>query len=222
MQAALRKMQAQCPSCARLQEPRLFCSACGAPLAVELDYFAALGLPRKLTLDPSQLETLYHDLGRRVHPDRFASKAAPVRNASLIATALLTRAFRTLRDPVSRGLYWLELNGEKLARDNKKVPAELAELIFEIQESLAELQAGETNANNSEDVTRQVLAAKSDVQNLLKNAFAQLDQNYADWDNRVNHRADLIVQLKSILSRIAYLRTLDRDIDRVMEQHDLK
>ena len=42
--------------------------------------------------------------------------------ASLSATALLTRAFRTLRDPVSRGLYWLELHNEKLASDNKRGP----------------------------------------------------------------------------------------------------
>ncbi len=215
-------MQARCPSCARLQQPRLFCSDCGAPLAVELDYFDVLGIPRQLTLDPAQLEALYHDLGRRVHPDRFANQPAPVRNASLAATALLTRAFRTLRDPFSRGLYWLELHGEKLARDNKEVPPELAEFIFEVQESLAELQAGQVDGNDSDHVKKRVLSAKSDIQSLLKNAFAQLDQNYADWDNRVNHQADLIVKLKSVLSRIAYLRTLERDVGRVLEQHDLR
>jgi molecular chaperone HscB len=215
-------MQARCPSCAWLQEPRLFCSDCGAPLAVQLDYFAALGIPRRLTLDSAQLEKIYHDLGRRLHPDRFANSAVPLRNASLSATALLTRAFRTLRDPVSRGLYWLELNGEKLARDNQQVPPELAELIFEVQESLAELQAGESNGKEREQLEKQVIAAKSDVESLLKKALAQLDENYANWDNRVNQHAGLVVQLKNILSRIAYLRTLDRDIGRVLEQHDLQ
>ena len=33
------------------EEPRLTCPECGAPLGVELDLFAALGLPRKLVLD---------------------------------------------------------------------------------------------------------------------------------------------------------------------------
>ncbi len=215
-------MQARCPSCARPQAPRLFCSECGVPLAVELDYFAALGLSRRLTLDPAQLENIYHDLGRRLHPDRFANSAVSIRNASLSATALLTRAFRTLRDPVSRGLYWLELNGEKLARDNKQVPPELAEMIFEVQESLSELQNGAIDGNRDVELKNEVIEAKSGVESLLKNAFAQLDRNYADWDNQVNHHADLIVQLKNILSRIAYLRTLERDIDRVLEQHDLK
>jgi|SRR5579885_2032950 len=213
-------MQAQCPSCARLQQPRLFCSQCGAPLAVEVDYFAALGLPQRLTLDPAQLENLYHDLGRRVHPDRFANSAAAVRSASLSATALLTRAFRTLRDPVSRGLYWLELHGEKLATGNKQVPPELAEMIFEIQESLAELNGH--GSGHDEGLQDAVKSAKRDVEGMLKNAFAQLEQNFADWDNQVNHPAELIVQLKGILSRIAYLRTLNRDIDRALEQHGLR
>src|SRR5215467_5752427 len=156
--------QAQCPSCARLQEPRLFCSQCGTPLAGELDYFAALGLPRRLTLDLSQLETLYHNLGRRLHPDRFANSAAAIREASLSATASLTRAFRTLRDPVSRGLYWLELHNEKLASDNKRVPPELAEMIFEVQETLSELREGQSdNRDGNETLRTQVASIKQDV-----------------------------------------------------------
>src|ERR1700683_927605 len=111
----------KCPSCERDQEARLLCANCGAPLGVTLDLFAALGLPQILTLDPSELEQVYHDLGRRIHPDRFANGSVSLRARSLRGTALLTRAYRTLRDPVSRGLYWLELNGYKLADNNKSV-----------------------------------------------------------------------------------------------------
>jgi molecular chaperone HscB len=217
-------MQAQCPSCAQLQEPRLICSNCGSPLAAELDYFAALGLPRRLTLDPGQLQTLYHDLGRRLHPDRFADGSRAVRSASLSATALLTRAFRTLRDPVSRGLYWLELHGEKLASDNKNVPPELAEMIFEVQEMLSELRAGQSDGQeDNETLKAQVASSKQDIDGLLKQTLAELQRNFERWDAAaVNHNPDLIVQLKAILSRIAYLRTLARDVERALEQHDLR
>ncbi|HXR25473.1 MAG TPA: hypothetical protein VN742_08945, partial [Candidatus Binataceae bacterium] len=80
----------QCPSCARLQEPRLICPECKAPLAYNLDCFAALGLPRKLQIDLAMLESSYHNLGRTLHPDRFANASPQVRDASLRATALLT------------------------------------------------------------------------------------------------------------------------------------
>ncbi len=130
----------QCPSCARQSEPRLTCPECGAPLGVELDCFAALDLPRKLAFDPRELERIYHEAGRRIHPDRFAAATPAVRQASLKSTALLTRSYRTLRDPISRGRYWLELMDEKLAENNKRVPSELAELVFEVQEQLGELR----------------------------------------------------------------------------------
>ena len=195
------------------------CSECGTPIAAELDYFAALGIPRRLTLDPRQLENLYHDLGRRLHPDRFAGSAAAIRNASLSATALLTRAFRTLRDPVSRGLYWLELQGEKLASDNQKVPPELAEMIFDVQETLAELRSA--HGGDAAAVRDQIAASKAQVQASIGESLADLERNFARWDASVNHDADLIVQLKAILSRIAYLRTLSRDIERALEQPDL-
>jgi|SRR5262245_23433170 molecular chaperone HscB len=214
--------QAQCPSCARLQEPRLFCSSCGVPLAVELDYFAALGLPRRLRIDLPHLQNLYHELGRRVHPDRFADRAAAVRSASLSATALLTRAFRTLRDPVSRGLYWLELLGEKLATDNKKVPPELAALIFEVQESLEELRSRAGSNQQAEQLRAQVVERREAVDVLLKETIVALEDNFAQWDATVNPNPELIVQLKAILSRIAYLKTLVRDVDHELDVHHLR
>jgi molecular chaperone HscB len=214
--------QAQCPSCARLQEPRLFCSSCGAPLAVELDYFAALGLPRRLRIDLQNLENLYHELGRRVHPDRFADRAASVRTASLSATALLTRAFRTLRDPVSRGLYWLELQSEKLATDNKKVPPELAALIFEVQETLEELRNCADGDAQGAWLRTQVEERKTALDVSLKESLAALQENFAKWDSAVSANPELIVQLKKVLSRIAYLKTLIRDVDRELDVHHLR
>jgi molecular chaperone HscB len=213
--------QAQCPACARLQEPRLFCSNCGVPLAVELDYFAALGLPRRLQIDPHHLETLYHELGRRVHPDRFADSAGAIKSASLSATALLTRAFRTLRDPVSRGIYWLELQGEKLAAGNKQVPPELAELIFAVQETLEELRACGGGAQ-TDGLRAQVVERREALDVSLKDTLAALEDNFAKWDSAVSAGPELIVQLKRILSRIAYLKTLVRDVDRELEVHDLR
>jgi len=213
--------QVQCPSCARLQEPRLFCSECGAPLATELEYFAALALPRRLTIDPKQLENLYHELGRRVHPDRFANRDGAVRDASLTATALLTRAFRTLRDPVSRGLYWLQLEGEKLATDNQRVPPELAELIFEVQETLEELRGSAAAGGDEARLRTQVVERRQAVDGSLGDAFAELERNFAKWDFDVSDHPRLIVQLRGMLSRINYLRTLIRDIDRALEVPDL-
>ena len=166
-------------------------------------------------LDPDELERIYHELGRRVHPDRFANRPAAVRDASLRSTALLTRSYRTLRDPVSRGLYWLELNGEKLAENNKRVPPELAELVFDVQEELARLR----EANGAEEGMREkVVARNSELERTMREAQQELAANFARWDQGgAGDRGRLVAELKTILSRIAYLRTLIRDVGRTLE-----
>ena len=205
----------ECPSCGRRQEPSLICAECGSPLAAPLDCFAALGLPRKLTIDLDALERRYHELSRKIHPDRFASKGPKVRDASLRATATLTRSYRTLRDPVARGLYWLELNGEKLAENNKRVPSELAELVFEVQEQLAEMQLSSDPEAALERAT-EIAARRIELQFKMDEALAELDRNFAKWDQSADQKM-LTLELKATLSNIAYLRTLIRDVDRALE-----
>ncbi len=205
----------ECLSCGRRQEPSLICAECGSPLAAPLDCFAALGLPRQLTIDLDALERRYHELSRKIHPDRFASKGPKVRDASLRATATLTRSYRTLRDPVARGLYWLELNGEKLAENNKRVPPELAELVFEVQEQLAEMQLSSDPEAALERAT-EIAARRIELQFKMDERLAELDRNFAKWDQPADQKM-LTLELKTTLSNIAYLRTLIRDVDRALE-----
>ncbi|HYB91842.1 MAG TPA: hypothetical protein VEC38_12440 [Candidatus Binataceae bacterium] len=209
-------MLIQCPSCGSRQAPRLICTECGGPLAAELDCFAALGLDRKLVINPAALERSYHDLSRKIHPDRFANRPAAVRAASLSATALVTRAYRTLRDPAARGLYWLELNGHKLATDNKQVPGDLAELVFDVQEQLAALRA--MAGRDAGALAQAVGARRAELQAIWDDSQRALAENFARWDSSGASDANrLTAELKAILSRIAYLRTLIRDVDRELE-----
>ncbi len=205
----------QCPSCAWPSEPRLICPQCGAPLGVELDCFAALELPRKLALDSRELEHIYHEAGRRVHPDRFAAATPAVRQASLKSTALLTRSYRTLRDPVSRGRYWLELMDEKLAENNQRVPPELAELVFEVQQQIGELREAQNGSVNT--LCAAVRERREELAGLAARTQEELERNFARWDGGAGERQDLVNELKSALSKIAYLRTLTRDVDRALE-----
>jgi molecular chaperone HscB len=204
----------ECLSCGRRQEPSLICAECGAPTTAQLDCFAALAMPRRLTIDLDALERRYHELSRKIHPDRFASKGPKVRDVSLRATATLTRSYRTLRDPVARGLYWLELNTEKLAENNKRVPPELAELVFEVQEQLAEMQL--SDPEEAHERATQIAARRVQIQFTMDENLAELERHFTKWDQPADQKM-LILELKTILSNIAYLRTLIRDVDRALE-----
>ena len=87
------------------------------------------------------LQRRYYELHRQLHPDRYQTGPQGARSASLRNTAAVNRAYRTLRDPVERGEYWLTLHGETLGANNNRVPPELAALVFEVQEKLEELRA---------------------------------------------------------------------------------
>ncbi len=192
----------------------MICAECGTPLAAPLDCFSALGMPRELTIDLDALERRYHELSRKIHPDRFASKGPKVRDASLRATATLTRSYRTLRDSIARGLYWLELNGEKLAENNKRVPPELAELVFEVQEQLAEMQL--SDPEEAHERATEIAARRVALQFTMDERLAELERNFAKWSEPADEKM-LTLELKTILSSIAYLRTLIRDVDRALE-----
>ena len=81
------------------------------PLGRHGDYFAFLGLPRKLNLDAADLEQRFRALSRQFHPDYFYNATPAERRASLERSSYLNDAYRTLRQPVARIEYLLELEG---------------------------------------------------------------------------------------------------------------
>jgi DnaJ-domain-containing protein 1 len=137
-----------------------------------------------------------------------------VREASSRVTAMLTRAYRTLRDPVARGGYWLELNGRKLAANNQQVPAELAELVFDTQEDLTELR----QSPGAPDVVAKLRDTEASVRGQLELLGVELTRNFAAFDRMNGASPDqLFDELKSNLAQTAYLRTLLRDLAKALD-----
>lgn len=206
----------QCPSCERVQEPHLLCVECQTPIALDLDYFTTLGLPRRLLIDSATLEEHYHDLGRRVHPDRFANASAKIRAASLRATALLTRAYRTLQDPTTRGHYWLELNGQKLAENNQHVPPDLAAMVFEIQDQIADFR--QANNEEFERASSNLQTSRDEVRVQLDEMRIEMNEVFRAFDEGGDEPPKaLFERLKLILAKTAYLKTLIRDIEKALD-----
>src|SRR5262249_10827257 len=148
MEAAANR-ERECWRCGAETAGALACPRCEAiqRLDRDVDLFAVLGLPRRLPIDPVALERRYHDASRLVHPDRHQPASPEERELSLAASTAVNRAYRTLRDPVARARYWLELHGERLAEDGARVPPEIAAEVFETQERLAHLPAAGPRAD---------------------------------------------------------------------------
>ena len=162
------------------------CTACHAPqpIAPGTDHFTLVGVPRSLVVDGSDLERRYHELARSLHPDRHQMADAKSIELAVQATAGLNRAYRTLRDPIARGRYWLEQHGQPLARDNNRVPSALATLVFDVQEQLEELR----EAPESAGVRAGVETVRAEIRGRLASEVADLEGRYVAWTRRRTRR----------------------------------
>jgi molecular chaperone HscB len=100
-----------CWNCGGTGERSHFCASCHSIQPPSTDYFEFFGLPRKLNIDPAELEKRYYALSRRLHPDVYFRRSARERQLSLDASAILNDAYRTLKDPAARAEYLLRAEG---------------------------------------------------------------------------------------------------------------
>src|SRR5262245_5861986 len=110
------------------------------------DYFSVLGLPRRLELDGPELQRRFYALSRQHHPDFHQSADAGEQARALEQSALVNRAYRALREPLTRleHAMALETGSEAAAAPGAKPRAPRALLLemLEVQEALEEARDG--------------------------------------------------------------------------------
>ncbi|MBE9538407.1 MAG: Fe-S protein assembly co-chaperone HscB [Proteobacteria bacterium] len=74
-------------------------------------YFQLFSLPRQFALDNTLLGERFRQLQGQLHPDRFASKSAHEQRIAVQYSAFVNQAYTTLRRPLDRAFYLLQLAG---------------------------------------------------------------------------------------------------------------
>ncbi len=105
-------------------------------------HFELFSLPARYRLERALLDARYRDLQRSVHPDRFASGSDQERRISMQQAAQINEAYQTLKDPLKRGRYLLELRGHPVD-DGKSTATDPAFLMeqMELREELADVRS---------------------------------------------------------------------------------
>ena len=75
------------------------------------NYFELFDLPAGFALDQAQLSERYRQLQREFHPDRYAGASAHEQRLAVQYSSFINEAYATLRKPLPRSLYLLELAG---------------------------------------------------------------------------------------------------------------
>lgn len=135
------------------------------------NYFELFQLPVSFQIDPADLAARHRAVIARVHPDQFANKSAVEQRKALQWATFANEAFDTLKSPVNRAQYLLQLHAPELAEQEARVPLPPAFLMrqMEWREALEEGQ--------SDSVRSEVLAEH-------EQALAQLSEHSAahNWN----------------------------------------
>jgi molecular chaperone HscB len=208
---------AKCWSCQAATNGGHFCPACGKiqPLPQGADYFAFFELPRKLAVDPATLETEFHKLSWKLHPDNFVRASEFERNLSLERSSELNDAYRALQDPIRRVEYLLlKLGLRKEGTTKQQAPPELLEEVFELNESLEELREAREAHGDTVQLRERLASAQRDFEQKLRDVDAELAVVGNAWDAALDANADdvkksaLLAKMNEILNRRSYIRNL--------------
>lgn len=183
------------------------------------DYFEVFGLPRKLSLDLQELQRRFYDLSRRHHPDFHQTADALAQAASLEASALVNRAYRTLRDPLARVEYVIALEEGREVREETsakpKPPVDLLAEMLEVQEALQEAKSEGLTA----EVAERLRTERDRLEVRRRAEETAVTEGAAEWDSAVDRGADrqpLVDRFKQRLAARAYLRTVIDDLSQAL------
>ena len=76
-------------------------------------HFERFGLPQSFDVDRELLDTRYRESQRAVHPDRFVNATDQERRLSMQRATDINEGYQTLKDPLKRGRYLLELDDRR-------------------------------------------------------------------------------------------------------------
>lgn len=103
------------------------------------NHFQLFGLTASFQLDRQALEQRYRALQAEVHPDRFAHLPETERRLSLQWATQVNTAFQTLKQPLARARYLLQLQGiETHEETNTAMPADFLMEQMEWREAIGD------------------------------------------------------------------------------------
>ncbi|KAF8922549.1 hypothetical protein CPB85DRAFT_1427846 [Mucidula mucida] len=123
--ATLATLFKSCPSCHQpLTSSVPACNKCGTIKAIPRDVncYNILGLPyepHKFTLDELDLRNRFRRAQAACHPDTWTSRGADNTEVAQELSSQVNNAYQTLRNPLTRLQYLLELNGVPMDETDK-------------------------------------------------------------------------------------------------------
>jgi len=167
---------------------------------ISQDYFTCYALPRDFSIDLVVLRQSHRGLPQKHHPDRFVTGTDSEQRQAVQITAYLNQAYATLLEPLSRGIYLLQLQGmDPLAPTNTQMPMDFLLQQIELRESLEDM-------SQVQDPEAKIDAMASDLQHQAGQLESDFAQAYGSSDfetaETVVRKLQFIVKLQQQLDAL--------------------
>ena len=136
------------------------------------NYFSLFAIPVTYDIDLSELTRRYRDLQKAVHPDKYASHSEQERLGAVQQAATVNDAFETLKSPLLRAQYLLELNG--VVEDGN---ATISDPEFLMQQM--EMRESLEDATNKVDALTAVEDSIDEIDNAYRGLIKKISEMFA-------------------------------------------
>lgn len=137
------------------------------------NFFTLLKLPEAFVIDLEKLDQNYQGIQKEIHPDRFASFDDETKLESIKKTAQVNDAYQTLKSPIRRAEYLLQLHGVNI--HDEKYTAVPQDFLMQQMEWREELETHKQNKLALEKLAADIQKNKNEIMNQLPSFFDHKD-----------------------------------------------
>jgi molecular chaperone HscB len=170
-------------------------------------FFELFGLPASYDVNGETLAQRYRELQRAVHPDRFANAQDAERRLSVQLAARINEGFRTLKDPLDRARYLLEIAGVEMDERGTQLDGAFLMDQMELRERLDETRAAQDSAQRLSELRRDVTVREQALIGELARVFQTPTQ-------------EALLQARTLTRKLQFFRRLAEELDELEAESD--
>ena len=176
------------------------------PADLTSNFFELFDLPVSFEVDVKELADRYRKLQSSVHPDKYANAGSLERRLSVQRSAHINEAFQTLKNPLRRARYILQLNGIDMSADtDTAMDPEFLMQQIELREKLEEIK----HSTNPVDGVSQISA---DIERIIKGIISELKAIFSA------NLASELMTARDCVRRLQFMTRLQEEAHNLEEQ----
>jgi molecular chaperone HscB len=170
-------------------------------MKLQQNYFEIFGLPIGYVIDRNKMAARYRELQQEFHPDKFAARSEREQMLSMQYAAQINEANSTLRNPVLRAAYLLQLAGVEINPEQTTADGEFLMQQMILRERLEEVRDAADPESELQVLNSETAELFSAQQSEFANALA----------------ANALEEARHALLKLQFLAKLQRQIDQLEE-----